>query len=109
MTGDTTAHVHRPDANIVIATCRHCGAEGLRMTGSPDEGITVTIAAEFLSEGDGLVDRIAAGLSLLGVTDTVTGRVCACGCGLPLERDARPEAKYATGACRVRAHRRVNR
>jgi len=31
-------------------------------------------------------------------------RLCACGCGQPLT-SPRPEARYATGACRVRAHR----
>jgi hypothetical protein len=34
----------------------------------------------------------------------VTGRSCACGCGQPVT-SLRPEARYATGACRVRAHR----
>jgi hypothetical protein len=38
------------------------------------------------------------------VTPAVTGRLCACGCGQPIT-SARPEAKYASGACRVRAHR----
>jgi hypothetical protein len=37
------------------------------------------------------------------VTSPVT-RLCACGCGEPVT-SPRPEAKYATGACRVRAHR----
>lgn len=31
-------------------------------------------------------------------------RACACGCGQPVT-SPRPEARYATGACRVRAHR----
>jgi len=31
-------------------------------------------------------------------------RRCACGCGQPVT-SPRPEARYATGACRVRAHR----
>jgi hypothetical protein len=31
-------------------------------------------------------------------------RPCACGCGQPVT-SPRPEARYATGACRVRAHR----
>jgi len=41
------------------------------------------------------------------VTSVVTERAlrpCACGCGQPVT-SARPEARYATGACRVRAHR----
>lgn len=38
------------------------------------------------------------------VTVAVTTRVCDCGCGLPIP-SSRPEARYATGACRVRAHR----
>jgi hypothetical protein len=38
------------------------------------------------------------------VTPAVTARLCACGCGRPVT-SPRPEAKYATGACRVRAHR----
>lgn len=37
------------------------------------------------------------------VTSAAT-RPCACGCGRPV-LSPRPEAKYATGACRVRAHR----
>ena len=37
-------------------------------------------------------------------TPAVTKRVCVCGCGRPVS-SPRPEAKYATGACRVRAHR----
>jgi hypothetical protein len=41
---------------------------------------------------------------LKSVTPPVTGRLCACGCGQPVT-SPRPEAKYATGACRVRAHR----
>jgi hypothetical protein len=38
------------------------------------------------------------------VTPPVTQRPCVCGCGQPVT-SPRPEAKYATGACRVRAHR----
>jgi hypothetical protein len=38
------------------------------------------------------------------VTPSVTVRACACGCGQPVT-SPRPEARYATGACRVRAHR----
>lgn len=38
------------------------------------------------------------------VTPDVTARSCACGCGQPVI-SPRPEARYATGACRVRAHR----
>jgi hypothetical protein len=38
------------------------------------------------------------------VTPAVTDRPCACGCGRPVT-SPRPEAKYASGACRVRAHR----
>jgi hypothetical protein len=38
------------------------------------------------------------------VTLAVTDRSCACGCGRPVT-SPRPEARYATGACRVRAHR----
>ena len=37
-------------------------------------------------------------------TAAVTPRACACGCGQPIT-SPRPEAKYATGACRVRAYR----
>jgi hypothetical protein len=38
-------------------------------------------------------------------TPAVTpARPCACGCGQPIT-SPRPEARYATGACRVRAHR----
>jgi hypothetical protein len=37
-------------------------------------------------------------------TAAVTPRACACGCGEPVT-SPRPEARYATGACRVRAHR----
>ena len=33
-----------------------------------------------------------------------SGRLCACGCGQPVT-GRRPDAKYATGACRVRASR----
>jgi hypothetical protein len=47
-----------------------------------------------------LLRRAAARL----VTPAVTDRLCACGCGRPVT-SARPEARYATGACRVRAHR----
>jgi hypothetical protein len=39
------------------------------------------------------------------VTEPGTTRPCACGCGQPVT-SPRPEAKYATGACRVRVHRR---
>ena len=35
----------------------------------------------------------------------VTAKLCACGCGKPVS-GARSDAQYATGACRVRAHRR---
>ena len=38
------------------------------------------------------------------VTLAVT-RPCACGCAQPVT-SPRPEARYATGACRVRAHRK---
>ena len=40
----------------------------------------------------------------LAVTPAVTERPCACGCGRSVT-SPRPEARYATGACRVRAHR----
>jgi len=36
-------------------------------------------------------------------TPAVT-KLCACGCGQPIT-SPRPEARYATGTCRVRAHR----
>ncbi len=39
-----------------------------------------------------------------GETPPATERLCACGCGWPVT-SPRPEAKYATAACRVRAHR----
>ncbi len=39
------------------------------------------------------------------VTPAATGRFCACGCEQPVT-SPRPEAKYATGACRVRVLRR---
>ena len=42
---------------------------------------------------------------VLDVTPVATERLCACGCGEPVT-SPRPEAKYATGACRVRALRR---
>lgn len=38
------------------------------------------------------------------VTASVTERLCACGCGRPVT-SPRPEARYAAGACRVRALR----
>jgi hypothetical protein len=38
------------------------------------------------------------------VTPPVSDRLCACGCGQPVT-SPRPEARYATPACRVRAHR----
>jgi hypothetical protein len=38
------------------------------------------------------------------VTPAVTGRLCACGCGRPVAGH-RADAKYASAACRVRAHR----
>ncbi len=42
-----------------------------------------------------------------GIADAVTAgvtRSCECGCGAPVT-SARPEARYASPACRVRAHR----
>ena len=40
----------------------------------------------------------------IGETPPATERLCACGCGWPVT-SSRPEAKYATAACRERAHR----
>ena len=52
-------------------------------------------------------DMFAALLSrYTGQDETAAGtpRECACSCGQPVT-SPRPEAIYATGACRVRAHR----
>jgi hypothetical protein len=50
-----------------------------------------------------LISAIAHNIGL-PETSAVTERPCACGCGQPVT-SPRPEAKYATGACRVRALR----
>jgi hypothetical protein len=55
-----------------------------------------------------LAERLAPGTALPAwqlLREAMTQvRVCACGCGEMVE-SSRPEAKYATSACRVRAHR----
>ena len=47
--------------------------------------------------------QIADFLTRLWMPDLAL-RLCACGCGRPVT-SWRPDARYATGACRVRAHR----
>jgi hypothetical protein len=60
--------------------------------------------AEVLGASIRYVDTFHGDKTHDAVTAPVTERLCACGCGQQVTSQ-RPEAKYATGACRVRAHR----
>jgi hypothetical protein len=88
-------------------------------TGVPEELITEVEAASPHSAGDdafyliglllGNADKTRRLAEAIGRNTEVmvtagVSKLCACGCGR-LVTSARPEAKYATGACRVRAHR----
>jgi hypothetical protein len=75
-------------------------------TPQPRESATVTASGR-IGELEAENERLRRELARLRadpVTAAVTGRLCACGCGQPVT-SPRPEARYATGACRVRAHR----
>lgn len=55
-------------------------------------------------ERAGKIRRGLRELDELQALDELESRLCACGCGQPVT-SPRPEARYATPACRVRAHR----
>jgi hypothetical protein len=77
---------------------------GLSDIGTDD---TVTPAATPEEADRGALARLASLRDSIAVTAGVTprsGKLCACGCG-QLVTSPRPEAKFATPACRVRAHR----
>lgn len=75
------------------------GRQGLRTL----QGTAGAIAymSHIISGAAAMISRAAEAAA--AVTPAVT-RLCGCGCGQPVT-SARPEARYASPACRVRAHR----
>ena len=73
----------------------------ISVSGKP---INLQAVVDGISRAVAALDSIRDFSSVTDVTIPLQPRLCACGCGRPVSGH-RSDAKYATGACRVRAHR----